>query len=242
MTTRTLDLDLYSSVAPDKGVRIARRYNESGPRGARNTIPGLTHSTDITREGLAMKATRILPTRDRVSLDPHPELAEAVTVSRFWRMVRMGDSSECWAWTGQAAADGYGSFFYHGEMRRSHEMALSFSTGEMRHPDLVTCHSCDNPRCCNPSHLRFDTPGSNLKEAYDRGLRSGTDIPAWINDEKVRLMRERRALGARVCDLAADFKISPTAASLILRGLSRAKAGGPITPAKKWTKRQEESE
>ena len=44
-----------------------------------NHRPDLTRSSDLTREGLAMKATRVLPTRRHVNAAPHPELAEAVS-------------------------------------------------------------------------------------------------------------------------------------------------------------------
>ena len=113
-----------------------------------------------------MQATR--NDRRHISADPHPTLAEAVTVSRFWRLIDQRDPAECWPWTGDTDK-GYGVFYYQGRMRRAHELALSFTTGEQRLPDLDTCHSCDNPICCNPAHLRFDTRRSNVADMHERG-------------------------------------------------------------------------
>lgn len=205
-------------------------YDLGIPRARANAPQGLTHSPDLTRKGLAMHATRELPTRRRVTVDPHPDLAEAVTVSRFWRLVQIGDPDACWPWLGDSHHDGYGIFFYRGRRRGAHEMALSFSTGEARHPSLDTCHSCDNPACCNPAHLRFDTRGSNVREMHDRGRdRNGT--PKLAADQIV-LIRERRALGARQQDLAEEFGVSNGLISMIVRGLRWPSVGGPIQPRK----------
>ena len=206
-------------------------YNLGIPEGWWNTPRGLTRSYDSTREGLAMDATRTLPTRRQVAADPHPELAEAVTVSRFWRMVDTSDPNGCWPWLGLADRDGYGIFTYRGKRRPAHEMALSFSTGELRHAKFDTCHSCDNPACCNPSHLRFGTRASNVAEMYARGRENN---PSKLTAEAVVLMRERRALGARQQDLAEDFGITAGLVSQIVRGLRWANAGGPIQTERKY--------
>lgn len=178
-----------------------------------------------------MKATRVLPTRRHVNADPHPELTEAVSVSRFWRMVQTGTRDECWHWTGDTDADGYGIFYYHGKRRPAHELALSFSTGEARHHALDTCHSCDNPPCCNPAHLRFDTHRSNVADMVDRGRgRNGSKLTA----AEVVLLRERRALGARQSDLAEQFGITNGQVSMIVRGLRWPNAGGPMQTERQY--------
>lgn len=202
----------------------------TGRNGATNTTPTLTRNSDTSREGLAVNATQVLPTRRSVNPDPHPELIEAVAVSRFWRMVQSGADDECWPWAGDTRK-GYGVFFYKGSLYGAHELALTFSTGERRHPTLDTCHSCDNPICCNPAHLRFDTRASNVREMVSRGRsRNGSKLDA----ADVRLMRERRALGARQKDLADQFGITDGQVSMIIRGLRWAHAGGPIENERRY--------
>lgn len=34
---------------------------------------------------------------------------------------------------------------------------------------FIVMHTCDNPSCINPLHLRLGTRGNNLKDAYDKG-------------------------------------------------------------------------
>lgn len=169
--------------------------------------------------------------RRRAAANPHPSLADAVAVSRFWRLVDTRGDDECWPWMGDTDRGGYGTFYYRGSRHGAHELALSFTTGETRHPKLETCHSCDNPPCCNPTHLRFDTRASNIAEMHARGrARNG----AKLTPELVRLIRERRALGARQSDLAEEFGITDGQISMIVRGLRWPEAGGPIQIERKY--------
>lgn len=171
-----------------------------------------------------MKATR--NDRRSVNADPHPDLAEAVTISRFWRLVDQPGPEECWHWQGDRNRDGYGVFHHQGRMVGAHELALSFTTGEKRHPDLDTCHACDNPPCVNPAHLRFDTRQSNVDDMLAR--RGPNTTRRKLTDEQVVTIRERRALGARQMDLAEQFGVGDGQISMIVRGLRWPDVGGPI--------------
>ena len=172
------------------------------------------------------------PTQSRrcVAQDAHPEFATAVTVSRFWRLVDVKAPDECWPWLGDTS-DGYGLFTFNGRRYGAHELSLSFSTGEKRHPSLDTCHSCDNPPCVNPAHLRFDTRLSNVREMHERGRNRNTTK---LTAEEVALIRERRAMGARQKDLAEQFGITDGLVSMIVRGLRWKDAGGPIEKKRKY--------
>lgn len=162
--------------------------------------------------------------------DPHPSLSEAVSVSRFWRLVDIREKDECWTWNGHLDDDGYGIYVYRGKRYGAHELALSFTTGEKRLKGLDTCHSCDNPTCVNPSHLRFDTRLSNVREMHERG-RNATPKRK-LSDGDIRLIRMRRSMGARQKDLAEDFRVSDGLISEIVRGIYRPSAGGPIQKRK----------
>ena len=168
--------------------------------------------------------------RRQVAHAPHHDFAAAVTVSRFWRLVATASESECWPWLGDVDAGGYGLFYFQGRRRPAHELALSFTSGEKRLERLETCHSCDNPPCCNPSHLRFDTRLGNVRDMHERGrARNGSKLTA----DDIVLMRERRAAGARQKDLAEHFGITDGQVSMIVRGIRWPRAGGPIQPDRK---------
>lgn len=148
----------------------------------------------------------------------------APRITEFWRNVDIADDeSECWPWLGYQE-DGYGRFFWEGRMVGAHELAVSFTTGEVRAPGLDTCHSCNNPICCNPRHLRFDTRAGNVADMISAGRgRRGR-----FTDEQILTMRERYAHGASQMALARDYRITNGLVSQIVRGLRYAHAGGPI--------------
>lgn len=149
--------------------------------------------------------------------------------------VEIRGPDDCWPWK-EYAEDGYGQFFYEGRMFGAHELAVTFTTGERRLPKLDTCHSCGNPPCCNPAHLRFDTRQGNV----DDTVRMGRNYhPAYrLTDDEVLLMRERRAAGAAQQDLAAQFGVSQGHVSMIVSGQRRAEVGGPLTPKRPYHRRK----
>lgn len=158
------------------------------------------------------------------------EMQDAKAVTRFWRSVDSRNGNDkCWPWLGYKDGDGYGLFYYRGRMRPAHELALTFTTGEVRLRNLDTCHSCDNPPCVNPAHLRFDTRLSNVRDMVERG-RAAIN-PQKLTAEMVRELRERHAAGAMQKTLASQYGISTGEASMIVRGLRWKSAGGPIAPS-----------
>ena len=174
-----------------------------------------------------------LTARRRTAQNPDPLYADAVAVSRFWRLVDVRAEAECWPWRGDTDRSGYGVFVYQGRKAGAHEYALSFTTGERRAEGLDTCHSCDNPPCCNPLHLRFDTRAGNVRDMHERGrARNGSAL----TDADVVLIRERRAAGARQIDLAEQFGLTDGAVSMIVRGVRWPNAGGPIQTERKYNR------
>lgn len=77
---------------------------------------------------------------------------------RFWnRVVWNGDEDECWEWN--AAQDGYGyGLAWDGKrVVRSHRLCYGLLIGPIPEGHQLH-HECENPRCCNPWHLRPVTP------------------------------------------------------------------------------------
>lgn len=140
----------------------------------------------------------------------------ATRVTEFWRNVRSTQSGDdCWPWTGYEE-DGYGRFFFQGKMRGAHELALTFTTGERRAPGLDTCHSCNNPICCNPRHLRFGTRQSNVDDMVAAGTNLGRH--GKLSFAKAQMIRLRIANGARQQDLADEFGVTNGMISQIKNG------------------------
>lgn len=90
---------------------------------------------------------------------------------RFWLKVdRSGGDDACWPWTATRNSDGYGRFRrVTGEnMEGAHRCAYQFTYGEIT-PGAHICHHCDNPPCCNPSHLYEGDATTNSHDKESRG-------------------------------------------------------------------------
>lgn len=87
---------------------------------------------------------------------------------RFIRFINFNPHPQgCWLWTGTTHRKGYGLFSFHGKKILAHRVAMTLF-GEEPAPGGLVLHSCDNPRCVNPSHLRL---GSYADNALDRAKR-----------------------------------------------------------------------
>lgn len=86
---------------------------------------------------------------------------------RFWANVNVGTEDECWTWTGQSGAGGYGVMKMNGKAVKAHRVSYLLSHDELPH-DLDVLHSCDNPSCVNPKHLRLGTHTDNMRDRAQR--------------------------------------------------------------------------
>lgn len=57
---------------------------------------------------------------------------------------------------------------FQGRQQLTHRIAYELSSGKTVSKDVLILHSCDNPACCNPLHLR---EGTNKDNASDRSER-----------------------------------------------------------------------
>lgn len=88
--------------------------------------------------------------------------------SQFWTSVASGEPDACWPWTGTRSRLNYGSYTLRGINHRAHRVAYMLSKGPIP-ADLHVLHSCDNPPCCNPRHLRVGTVLENSRERTAKG-------------------------------------------------------------------------
>lgn len=107
---------------------------------------------------------------------------------RFWAKVDKRGDGDCWPWTGAKTSKGYGAIQQCGKgspMLLAHRASYEFSAGPIE-SGLYILHSCDNPGCVNPAHLRAGTQSENIAEAFAKGRKL---IPQEI--------RRRKALAAQ---------------------------------------------
>lgn len=98
---------------------------------------------------------------------------------RFWRKVDKRGPDECWPWLASVRRkdEGYGAFWLEGRHQPANRVALMIS-GRQVAGEMVVCHRCDNPRCCNPAHLFVGSPKENnddkvRKNRHSHGERHG---------------------------------------------------------------------
>ena len=92
---------------------------------------------------------------------------------------RSGGARSCWPWTGDASR--YGHVKIRGHTTSAHRIAYEMTMGNIP-AGMFVLHSCDNPLCCNPAHLRPGTAAENAKDrdAKGRGLHGRTRNPCTI--------------------------------------------------------------
>lgn len=138
-------------------------------------------------------------------------------VSRFWESVDVLKEDDCWEWKKSRSQKGYGNFKVGGRMLRSHRVAYAIAHGRM--PEAFVLHSCDNPPCCNPSHLRegdarANSTDRNLRRRTARGERSGQSK---LTSRQVRTIRRLYATGGYTQEELAEMNgVSQSTISLVV--------------------------
>lgn len=134
---------------------------------------------------------------------------------RFWLHVNKGDVDECWDWMRRRDRKGYGLIT--GDKRetlQAHRVAYTLAGGEI--PEgLVVRHKCDNPACCNPSHLEVGTQADNVMDMMVRGRCKAVKV----SNEVALQVRADYVGGMARRDIASKYGIlSATIKSLVRRG------------------------
>jgi hypothetical protein len=103
---------------------------------------------------------------------------------------RIDKTGKCHNWQCQLDPDGYGRFWVGGRYRRAHRVAHYLETGE--EPPVVM-HACDEPSCCNPSHLRGGTQQENIRDrqAKDRQAKGTQNGRSKLSDAQIKEIRRR---------------------------------------------------
>jgi hypothetical protein len=106
---------------------------------------------------------------------------------------------------------------------KAHRESFRIHNPEAWDPALHVLHSCDNPRCVNPAHLRLGSHQDNMQDAKERGRfnpeRGADRYNAKLDPGKVRQIRRLRAEGISQASVAKMFDINPGTVSRITRRL-----------------------
>ncbi len=113
-------------------------------------------------------------------------------MARLWEMINKKEPEECWPWLGRPDRYGYGVLKVQGKVQKAHRYALQFKLERPLLTDVLVLHSCHNPICCNPAHLREGTHQENMddKRLYGRQPRGETHGRAKLTSSQVQEIRK----------------------------------------------------
>ena len=150
-------------------------------------------------------------------------------IDRFLSKVNQKESG-CWIWTGAIGTSGYGEMGINKKKIRAHRVAYELYVGpikELPGSDFRgTCvmHTCDNPACVNPEHLRLGTHADNMadKKAKNRfvcrPLLGEKHQNAKLKADDIYLIRSLNYVGAGLQQIAEVFGVSRGTVHKVLIG------------------------
>lgn len=135
---------------------------------------------------------------------------------RFWSKVDRRGADDCWPWIAapRKPSEGYGAFWLNGRHQAASRVALFLATGVEPGAQEV-CHRCDNPPCCNPTHLFLGSRQDNNADKVQKGRHAFGERNGFskLTDEDAleikRLRPNGRAPRGYRKTLAARFNVSP---------------------------------
>ncbi len=131
-------------------------------------------------------------------------------IDRLMSKVKVSESG-CIEYQFARDSNGYGRFWYNGQMRLAHRVAWELLRGPV--PDgLFVCHDCDNPCCVNVEHLFLGTQFDNMSDCASKGRLEGRDTPRgeshWntnLSEADVVAMRSLYSSGRSMQSLADEY-------------------------------------
>ncbi len=143
--------------------------------------------------------------------------------ARFWKNVAIGAESECWPWlNANYGIRGYGHLRDGETDLKAHRIAFTLSKGEVP-LGMCVLHHCDNPPCCNPSHLFLGTYADNAKDRKCKGRngdhKGSANGRAKLTEADVLYIRECFiAGGVSYSAMARQFGVSRVMVKSIVMG------------------------
>lgn len=120
-------------------------------------------------------------------------------IKSVWELVEVRGPDECWPWTGKLTAYGYGYFRRGGKFILAHREVAGTPDG------LDTLHSCDNPPCCNPAHLKPGTKAENNADMVTKGRHAHGEKYADTTEADVRAIYADRLNGMTYAEISTKW-------------------------------------
>jgi hypothetical protein len=141
---------------------------------------------------------------------------------RFYEKIRLSEDTQCWQWDSAIGSRGYGLFWVGGKKRTAfaHRVSWEMHNEQIIPLGMYVMHSCDNPRCVNPTHLSIGTARDNKLDAVRKkrhayGERNGGG--GKLTEATAQRIKQR-ADGLSISQMALAYGICKTNVKRILSG------------------------
>lgn len=142
-------------------------------------------------------------------------------MERFWNKIEIKGPQDCWEWK-NGTHNGYGVYWHEGRNVRANRFALELTVGPAPFDGAMSLHSCDNPACCNPAHLRWGTTQDNKDDFILRkGRQQGERSPmATLTNDQVDRVYQHRMAGKTIGEISEELGVPYTTVENIYVGRS----------------------
>ena len=139
---------------------------------------------------------------------------------RLWDKIEVKGKNDCWPFKKYLNSSGYGVITGNNDKKYlAHRVAYMSKYGEFPE-NMNVLHTCDNPMCCNPSHLRLGTQKDNVIDMISKGrcryVKGENQHKSKLTEVDVIFIRESYN-GGNVKELAIKFGVTATNILFIIK-------------------------
>jgi hypothetical protein len=141
----------------------------------------------------------------------------------FWEKIDKRGPDECWPWLACCYPNGYGQVSKNRKSALAHRVVYELTHFVILDPKTKIRNTCDNPPCCNPSHLLAGTQQDNMDDMVRRGRATksrGISIgskngKAKLTEEQVLIIRQDQRILRLI---AADYGVHLSTIAYVKNG------------------------
>lgn len=142
------------------------------------------------------------------------KLSDEERASQFWSRLESMPNG-CRLWPNGNSNGGYGKTGWRGKPLMAHQLAFFLTHGwRPKGREVIIRHTCDEPRCCEPTHLVIGTQKDNARDRQERNRRA--QPPSWTthnaaikSPDVIREIRARHAAGESYTKLGFEYGLHP---------------------------------
>ena len=209
--------DMQTERLPDdKVIQVHKMVQEIGSIMDTARYFGITKTmTSMIARGLTYKHLGL----PKIVSQQKSEICRHMSIEDRLNKFHIKNHRGCWNWTGKKDRMGYGRCSFEGKKQFTHRISHKVFKGPVP-DDLCVLHSCDNPACINPDHLRVGTQEDNAGDMLSRNRASVGErhTASKLNNESVMKIVKLRNDGMTIADIARNFDVASTTVSSVLRG------------------------